>query len=136
MTNEQRAKITDLRTLGYGYSKIASMTGLSKDSVKAYCRNHGLGGIRHGEPTDIYNRCLNCGTPLEQKPGVKRKKFCGSECRQTWWNAHQELVGRKAYYDFTCASCGKVFTAYGNSNRKYCSHACYIADRFGREAES
>ena len=29
-----------------------------------------------------------------------------------------------------CARCGKPFTAYGNAGRKYCSHSCYIADRF------
>lgn len=31
---------------------------------------------------------------------------------------------------FTCAECGKPFTAYGNSKRKYCCHTCYIAARF------
>lgn len=29
--------------------------------------------------------------------------------------------------------CKKKFTAYGNSNRKYCSHECCINDRFGGE---
>ena len=44
MTNEQRMKITNLRHQGYGYTAIANAVGLSKDSVKAYCRNHGLAG--------------------------------------------------------------------------------------------
>lgn len=26
--------------------------------------------------------------------------------------------------------CGKAFVAYGNKDRKYCSHDCYIRDRF------
>ena len=26
--------------------------------------------------------------------------------------------------------CGKPFTVYGNSKRKYCSHECYIRNRF------
>jgi len=30
----------------------------------------------------------------------------------------------------TCARCGKEFTSYGNKNRKYCSHDCYIKARF------
>ena len=40
---------------------------------------------------------------------------------------------RKAVYHFVCACCGEPFTAYGNENRKYCSHSCYIAGRFGKE---
>ena len=31
----------------------------------------------------------------------------------------------------TCPACGKTFSAYGKRNRKYCSHECYIIDRFG-----
>ena len=30
-----------------------------------------------------------------------------------------------------CPVCKKTFTVYGNANRKYCSHECYIEDRFG-----
>ena len=136
MTNEQRSKITELRGLGYGYTTIAGMVGLTKDNVKAFCRTHDLGGIKHVEDLSTYVRCLNCGAPLEQKSGVKRKKFCCGECRQTWWNAHQELVGRKAYYTFACAFCGETFTSYGNANRRYCSRGCYFADRFAGRVES
>ncbi|RXM53885.1 RNA polymerase subunit sigma-70, partial [Clostridium tetani] len=32
--------------------------------------------------------------------------------------------------------CGKEFSAYGNKNRKYCSHNCYIRDRFWRDEEN
>ena len=48
-----------------------------------------------------------------------------------WWNSHLDLVKRKAIYHFTCPTCGREFTAYGNAHRKYCSHSCYIEDRFG-----
>lgn len=58
------------------------------------------------------------------------EKFCSDNCRTAWWNAHPEKVNRRAVYHFTCAHCGKPFTAYGNAKRKYCSHACYIADRY------
>jgi hypothetical protein len=37
-------------------------------------------------------------------------------------------------YHFTCIACGKRFSAYGKADRKYCSHECYINDRFYREA--
>ena len=36
-----------------------------------------------------------------------------------------EMLDKKALYTHTCAGCGRKFTAYGNSRRKYCSHACY-----------
>ena len=79
--------------------------------------------------------CLGCGKPITQREGIKRVKFCCPSCRQAWWNSHPEKVNRKAIYSFTCACCGKPFTAYGNRGRKYCSHECYITDRFkGGEA--
>ena len=53
MTNEQRMKITDLRHQGYGYTAIANAVGLSKDSVKAYCRNHGLAGVKAETNTPV-----------------------------------------------------------------------------------
>lgn len=51
--------------------------------------------------------------------------------RQASCNYGSEEVNRKANYSCTCAFCGKQFTSYGNKHRKYCSHACYINDRFG-----
>ena len=138
MTNEQREKITVLRNQGFGYTAIANSVGLSKDSVKAYCRTHGLAGEKAEShslaevPTQL---CLNCGKTLIQLPGRKQKKFCCSECRTAWWNAHPETVKQKAVYTFTCPECGKEFTAYGNAKRKYCSHDCYIAARFKEYCE-
>jgi len=135
MTSEQRMKITDMRNRGYGYMAIANAVGLSKDSVKAFCRSHGLAGVKADnaatEPPIVDNTCcLNCGAPLTHLPGTKRKKFCSPVCRQAWWNTHPEEVKRKAIYQYICPSCGKPFTAYGNAGRKYCSHACYIAYRY------
>lgn len=80
-------------------------------------------------PTD--HLCEQCGRPIIQNPGRKRKRFCSDACRNKWWNSHLDLVKRKAVYTFTCLACGKKFTVYGNSHRKFCSHACYIAYRFG-----
>ena len=137
MTNEQRTKISNMRNQGCGYKAIADAVGLSKDSIKAFCRAHGLAGVKadNSQAETTIDSCLNCGTPLIHLPGAKRKKFCCPNCRQLWWNAHPEQVKRKAIYQFTCLSCGKPFTAYGNAGRKYCSHACYIAYRYaGRDA--
>lgn len=68
---------------------------------------------------------------VPQTAGRKEKKFCSDRCRMKWWNSHLDQVQRKANYDFVCPVCKKPFTVYGNANRKYCSHECYIEDRFG-----
>ena len=138
VTNEQREKIKALRHQGYGYTAIANSIGLSKGSVKAYCRTHGLAGEMaeaHKLSEVPVQLCQNCGKVLVQKPGTKQRKFCSPECRTAWWNTHPEAVQQKAIYTYSCQQCGKDFTAYGNSKRKYCSHSCYIAARFkGGEA--
>lgn len=133
MTNGQRERITTLRQGGYGYTTIAKAVGLTKDSVKAYCRAHDLAGVKAKNNARIVPElefCRQCGKPLIQIQGRKRKKFCSKICRQQWWSKHPEQIHRKAMYSFTCANCGKSFNAYGNANRKYCSHNCYIAARF------
>ncbi len=133
MTNEQKEKIIDLRHQGYGYTAIANAVGLKKDNIKAFCRKHGLAGVKaesNARVSIVQDICLNCGKPLTQQPGVKQRKFCCPECRTKWWNAHQDQVKQKALYRFTCPECGQDFTSYGNSKRKYCSHECYIAARF------
>lgn len=133
MTNSQKNQITELRNRGYGYATIANATGIKKDTIAAFCRKNGLAGTKASNTriTITSDVCLNCGTPIQQKPGQKRRKFCSSDCRVKWWNSHLDQVNRKAVYHFTCTFCGKEFTAYGNAHRKYCSHTCYVADRFG-----
>jgi endogenous inhibitor of DNA gyrase (YacG/DUF329 family) len=136
MTDTQRTKIKELRLAGYGYKKIAQALCLSVDTVKSYCRKNNLAGVMAGTPSssvDGKTFCKQCGKELLQKPHLKTMLFCNKECRQTWWNAHPEMVKKKAIYSYLCPHCNKAFTAYGNSQRKYCSHSCYIADRFGGE---
>lgn len=132
MTDEQKQKIREYREQGYGYLAIASTLNSTKNQVVGFChRNNLTGEIGTGKVLNDMDLCRNCGKPLTQPVGKKRIRFCCSECRTKWWNSHPEMVNRKAVYPFTCAHCGSSFTAYGNNHRKYCSHACYIADRFG-----
>ena len=138
MTDEQKAVIRRLRQQNNSYVSIAGTLGVSVSAVKGYCQRNGLTGNRAAAVKDIPDDssiCLGCGKPIVQRDGIKRIKFCSAGCRQAWWNAHPEKVNRKANYGFTCACCGKPFSAYGNRGRKYCSHACYIQSRFrGGEA--
>ena len=132
MTNEQKAEIRKLRSSGHGYATIADALGLTKNQVSAFCRRNNLSGnigtTGAGQPDS--NCCQNCGKPLTQLPGRKKVKFCSEACRRAWWNSHLDRVNRKAIYEYTCAGCGRPFSAYGNSRRKYCSHECYIRARF------
>lgn len=133
MTDLQKEQIATLRGQSYGYATIAKAVGLKKDTVVAFCRKTGLTGTKaqgNGRITLDAGFCLYCGNLLQQTPGRKKVKFCSDKCRVAWWNSHPEAVNRKAVYSFICAHCGKPFTAYGNAGRKYCSHACYIADRY------
>lgn len=125
MKDEQKRQIIALRRDGVGYGGIASQLGLSINTVKSFCRRHSLAT----PPTESV--CEQCGRPIEQTPGRKRKRFCSDACRNRWWNSHLDLVKRKANYTYTCPACGKEFTVYGDSHRKFCSHACYIEYRFG-----
>ena len=115
------------------YAKIAKQVDVSRDAVISFCRRNGLQEIKKPIPvvnTDAADVCRECGKPLIQVDGMKRRVFCSKECRVKWWKEHPERLNQKAVYQYTCPHCGKPFSAYGNSKRKYCSHACYIADRY------
>ena len=132
MTNEQKAEIRRLRGSGYGYATIADALGLTKNQVSAFCRRNNLSGNTGNATAEVPDTscCRCCGKALTQTPGRKEVKFCSDACRRSWWNGHLDQVERRAVYQFTCAYCGKPFSAYGNSKRKYCSHECYIRARF------
>lgn len=129
MTEEQKERVRRFRAHGYGYGKISKLTNISENTIKSFCRREGIAG--YAASSSAPPVCPNCGIVVPQKHGRKRKKFCCDACRNQWWNSHLYLVNRKANYDYVCKYCNKPFTAYGDSNRRYCSHACYIADRFG-----
>lgn len=133
MEKTYKDRVAAMRAQGMGYSAIASALGLTKSQVSGYCRR---AGIEKGSLPDRDGFCPQCGAPIEKREGRKPRRFCSDSCRQSWWNSHPELVRRRAVYEFACAGCGRAFTAYGNAHRKYCSHACYIAHRYGREAPS
>lgn len=140
MTEGQKTQIANLRGEGYGYVRIAQALGISENTVKSFCRRKKLTGKAASQTMPAMTRdgnhfCLCCGKEVAQTPGRKEKKFCSDRCRNKWWNSHLDWVKRKANYEFICPQCRKPFTAYGNAKRKYCSHECYIAHRFGGGAD-
>ena len=75
MTDEQRQKITNLRTAGNGYKKIGKLLGLSENTVKSFCQRRKLGGVVVKSNVAVAV-CKCCGKPVQQNPGRKQKKFC------------------------------------------------------------
>ena len=140
MTPDEKSRLSVMRKAGQSYAEIADALGLSKNTVKTFCRRNGLTvEVKDAPVTEMpvlseSRLCPNCGKPVIQIQGRKEKKFCSDVCRTHWWNSHLSLVNRKAVYEFSCPTCGSAFTAYGNRHRKYCCHECYIADRFGGRA--
>lgn len=128
MTETVKTQIRELRGRGLSFGQISASLGISKSTIKSFCFRYGVeaGKLSEGEVL-----CKCCGLPVKQNPKRKAKLFCNDKCRMTWWNRNLDRVNRKANYEYICAGCGKSFSAYGNAFRKYCSHECYIKDRFG-----
>lgn len=134
MIDFQKRRIKYLRTKGKSYAVIAKDLGISENTIKSYCRRNNLGYGDIAEfSVQVKDTCENCDKSLDHKPQAKHKRFCSDKCRLLWWKTHPENLNRRAIYSFTCAHCGIVFNAYGNKKRKYCSHDCYVAGRFGKE---
>jgi endogenous inhibitor of DNA gyrase (YacG/DUF329 family) len=138
LTDEEKGQVLAYREQGLGYKKIASILGVTENTIKGFCKRQvAVKEIPILEekivvPIAIKHICRNCGIPVEQNSGRKEKKFCSDRCRMSWWNSHAEQVNRKANYEIVCPNCKKKFISYGNKERRYCCHDCYLEDRYGR----
>ena len=143
MTPAQKETVYKLRLQGLGYKAVARELLLSVDAVKSYCKRHHLNGPPEAVQRNVQvieeqrGLCPHCKQPIRQKKRGRSKRFCCDDCRYAWWKAHPEISSKNetALYPYTCEHCGKKFTIYGNKNRKYCSHACYIKARFWGEED-
>lgn len=135
MDNIQKQSIREMRGSGLGYKKIAQALDLPLGTVQSFCRRENIPTVSPTIPDE--NHCKQCGKPLIQISKVKRRKFCSQECRIEWWTAHpcSQNNDSKARHTAVCENCGKPFAAYGTAARKYCTHECYIAARFGGGAQ-
>ncbi len=143
MLIEHKQKIHIMRQEGRSYSLIAATLGIPFNTVKSYCRRNNITVIKTGSTKDSDYKsevpavererqtvCKNCGKLLSQSVKGQPKKFCSEKCRRTWWKANEQQLDRKAYYSLICSRCGIEFRSYGNKSRKFCSHSCYISNRF------
>ena len=138
VTAYQERRIRELRYRGVGYRSIAAELGISRDTVRNYCVSHELRGLA----TELSNAdkrevCPCCGGEIKQPQRGRRRRFCSDTCCRKWWAAHPEAIRQRpeAQHHLMCAYCGKEFVVYGATQRRYCSHNCYIRDRFWRAEE-
>ena len=68
MTNDERKRIERLRKNGNSFSRIADITGLSRDSVRMYCSRNNIVPGKSG-----YFCCQQCGKELAANTGKGRK---------------------------------------------------------------
>lgn len=138
-TQEQCVRIQELRAAGAGYRLIAQELDLSRDTVRYYCKAHNLAGIAVQPESEVSPEgfCCQCGMPLPLQSDNRTRRFCSDSCRWKWWHEHNGEANRPSAtrHQVVCANCGKPFLAYSSKARKYCSHACYIRDRFWRKED-
>ena len=128
MTDDQKRRIKQMRGRGMDYAKIADTLGISQNAIRVHCQRNGL-TIKKPEPPsppiDEKGICVQCGKTLVSE---HQTHFCSSICRSNWWTNHPEHIKRTCGAFYTCRHCDKRFFSY--AKRKYCSHSCYIRDRF------
>jgi protein-arginine kinase activator protein McsA len=137
MNKTQKEQIKRLRLEGFGYIKVAQALGLSENTVKSYCRRNNLSGnifVSDTQPlkqnlTEKYF-CKQCGNEITQILKRKPRRFCSDGCRGTFWKENQDKISRKTALKYICPVCNRGFFDYGRNGRKYCSHKCYITDRY------
>ena len=141
MTAVEQQQIQEYRQKGFGYKAIAEVVGVTRDSVRGYCKRNGLDGdgkevqLKAGEKSKTKLVCPCCGQPITKNGKGRTRRFCSDNCRRKWWTDNYDARNKKeeAMYHYGCPHCGKQFSCYGNKTRKYCSHDCYIKARFWGE---
>ena len=124
MTSQEKTCLLEMRQAGLSFAQISADLGISKNTLKSFFRR---ADANKGTAATI--ACVHCGNPFAVKG---KRRFCSDGCRYTWSYSHRTLNIHNAV-EKKCACCGKRFFSYVSSHRKYCSRACYIADRYGKE---
>lgn len=155
MTDTEKRTAEKLRAEGYSYSMISETLGISLSTIKSHIRrkakkepkiesernssaNSAILCLTDSEPTtpqrltDTGIHCKRCGAALVNMPGHRQKTFCSKSCQERYWREHRNISLCESLVSCTCAGCGKEILDYEGRHRKYCSHQCYIAVRYGR----
>ena len=81
MNDTQRKQIRQLREEGKSYAGIASLLGLSENTIKTFCKRNGLGGVMAVTGASVGNDhfCQNCGKPKPAGAPLYKCDKCGWE---------------------------------------------------------
>lgn len=142
MNSEEIEKLRIYRRQGYSYGEISKILNISKSTVASHCRREEIKPTvcKKESKTSSFQKddnvfCKYCGNKLIQLQRGQSRKFCSTACRRSWWKENEDELNKKAFYLITCKYCNKLFEAYGNKNRKYCSHECYVEEVFTQKRE-
>ena len=132
LSTKQKESIEILRRIGWGYKRIGNQISATRDEVRSYCRSHDLMGrinITKDKEIFITTHCKACNKPIVQTFKGREKRFCSETCLRSWQKTHPR------YYEHICEHCGEDFKSR-NKEQKYCSHECYIRNRFWRTEDA
>ena len=123
MTDEQKQAIASMRDSGVPITSIAQQLGLSVNTIKSYCKRHGIRSGNQSSKNILF--CLQCHKEIPQAEHRKEKKFCSNKCRQLWWAENTALIPRDSQIERICPVCKTSFLSYKSKHRIYCSRTCY-----------
>lgn len=132
MTTKQKEEILALRQSGITFLEISKALDLSRNTVKSFCQRQQSNKVEL--PQKEKTICPNCGKRLNINKVGRPQKFCCENCRRAWWKNNKQELARMTFYDIKCAFCGREFSSYGNKNRKFCSHECYVNKKLDRSS--
>lgn len=131
MTKAKAEKIIELRKSGLGYQAIAKEIGVSRDSVRSFCKNHNIEPETIARDDKRYQGCCpNCHKRLQKQKSGRPRKFCSKECQVAYWNTYGKGAERATEFTAKCKYCGREFSTYVNQNKKYCCHEHFVIDRY------
>ena len=123
MTQSDKNKIMLLKKRGMTYNEISAVTGINANSIASFLRRSKMPKTETTEGI-----CKFCAKEISGRGRI----FCSSVCKNAWWNLHRNEKSGSASHTSVCLACGKEMSVYGNPNKKFCSHDCYIRHRFGK----
>ena len=129
LNEEQKKQIRQMAEAGCGYCEMIQCLRILRQEIVDYrtklveeewtpAKENFGEGIRK-------NTCLWCGKEYQTFATGRKRKFCSDQC----WRNYYMLYPSEPRKSARCAYCGKVFKMV-NSKRKFCSHECYIKNRF------
>ena len=98
MNKQQKTIIETLRKENYPYRLIAEKLDLNINTVKSYCKRHGIVPINKSRKKKtektVLSICTFCGKPISNDWNRAHKRFCSDKCRTSYWNEQKGRAGQ------------------------------------------